>query len=485
MEGKSFSNKLDKTLKLMGLSNVEASKLLNIDPSYISRLRSGTRIPKSESDLVTGIAQTLAETMWNKELIQPMCGLLGDASVCSEKAGFSTAVLTWFRDFDEEKDTHIMATIMDSFSEISIPQPTVNKLAIKAFLLRIPISKKTEYEGLLGLQQAVIRFLVDACRNKNVQLCLYSDQDMEWMTESPAFYETWKRLMALCLINGVKIKIIHYIKRDMEELTKGFASWLPLYFLGEIESYCRFDPCTPPFSHTLFLNKGQVSIEGNVVRGNEKKGRYRFGTSKADLDRGDSSFSLLLEDSRHFFSSVRGIHPLEQLHKSDSTWAFLSQSTLPLGTMDKALLWEILKANRVQKKDSLRILAEFEKEQDILTKVAKSKDISFATFLDDPMNKEQSPMDTRPLSKDIRITYSAEQRARHLAETKNFFDTHGGSFYLVGESLFSQVHIYAAEKIVYIKHMNLPDRVFFCDQLSMVQAAKTILKRATSGISPI
>ncbi|MGI6256968.1 MAG: helix-turn-helix domain-containing protein [Anaerovoracaceae bacterium] len=148
MQGKSFSYKLDKTLKLMGLSNVEASKLLNIDPSYISRLRNGTRIPKSESDLVTGIAQTLAETMWNKELIRPMCGLLGDAPACSEKEGFSTAVLTWFRDFDEEKDTNIMATIMDFFNEISIPQANINKLAIKAFLLRIPVSKKPSTKDL-------------------------------------------------------------------------------------------------------------------------------------------------------------------------------------------------------------------------------------------------------------------------------------------------------------------------------------------------
>jgi hypothetical protein len=308
---------------------------------------------------------------------------------------------------------------------------------------------------------------------------------MEWMTESPTFYETWKRLMALCLISGVKIKIIHYIKRDMEEMAKGFASWLPLYFLGEIESYCRFDPCTPPFSHTLFLNRGHASIEGNVVRGNEEKGRYRFGTSKADLDRGDTSFSLLMEDSRHFFSSARGIHPLEQVYKSNSNSAFLSQSTLPLGTMDSSLLLEILEANRVSKKGSRRILAEFEKEQDILTKVAKNKDISFAAFLDDPMDKEQSPMDTHPLSKDIRITCSADQRVRHLAQTKDFFDTHGGRFYLVEESLFSQVHIFAAEKIVYIKHMNLPEKVFFCDQPSLVQAAKTILHRAISGVSPI
>ena len=54
-----FAERLGVSMNIAGLSNAHLSKILNIDPSLISRYRSGERRPKKSSDLLMPLCQTL------------------------------------------------------------------------------------------------------------------------------------------------------------------------------------------------------------------------------------------------------------------------------------------------------------------------------------------------------------------------------------------------------------------------------------------
>lgn len=480
IQERSFSVKLNAALKLTELSNSSASKLFNIDPSYVSRLRNGTRIPKTDSELISGIAKKLGEVMWRKGLAEPASSLMKRYPVPTKKKLFYQAVLEWLTDFDEEEETDAMAMIMDAINEYSLPDLSQQPSA-KDIINELHFSNKLEYDGIRGLQEASTRFLVEAYQEKAPQLKLYSDQNISWMAENPKYHRTWKHLMAACLHQGVKIKIIHYIRRNYAELLNGLLSWLPLYFMGEIESYCRYEPTEPAFSHTIFLHDDHACVEGMTVRGNEKMGRYRYGTTKTDLERCNSSFNLLLADSAHFISSVKGIHPLERLTGSTSKKMLLCQGTLPLETMSEELFREILKNNSIFEEEIQILMKEFFAAKETLTNLCQKKEVALTTFRESAIQKQYLPVDTEPFTSEIHLTCTREQWEQHLSETQAFFKARDGFFHLVDNSFLAKIHIFTAEDIVYIKHMSLPDKVFFYSHPYMVDATKTILSRATAG----
>lgn len=227
IQQKTFSGKLDATLKLMRLSNIAASKLLNIDPSYVSRLRNGTRIPKAGSDLVAGIAQKLGEIIWRKNLVDSMVSLMNSPSIPSQEDSFYDTFLEWFTDFHEENETDTIAVVMDAINEYALPNLSDSTALEKDLFSSLHLSKKLEYEGIRGLQEASARFLVEAYQKDAPLLRLYSDQNMSWISGNPEYYQIWKHLMFACLQRGIKIKIIHYVKREDADLLSGLLSWIP------------------------------------------------------------------------------------------------------------------------------------------------------------------------------------------------------------------------------------------------------------------
>ncbi len=184
IQQKTFSGKLDATLKLMRLSNIAASKLLNIDPSYVSRLRNGTRIPKAGSDLVAGIAQKLGEIIWRKNLVDSMVSLANSPSIPSQEDSFYDTFLEWFTDFHEENETDTIAVVMDAINEYALPNLSDSTALEKDLFSSLHLSKKLEYEGIRGLQEASARFLVEAYQKDAPLLRLYSDQNMSGFRET-------------------------------------------------------------------------------------------------------------------------------------------------------------------------------------------------------------------------------------------------------------------------------------------------------------
>lgn len=54
-----FSHRLDQVMQSLGLSNVRLAKIINIDPSLISRFRRGERTPRSNKQLMLEISNSL------------------------------------------------------------------------------------------------------------------------------------------------------------------------------------------------------------------------------------------------------------------------------------------------------------------------------------------------------------------------------------------------------------------------------------------
>jgi hypothetical protein len=68
-------------------------------------------------------------------------------------------------------------------------------------------------------------------------LLLFSDEATDWMTADQTFASKWASLMVQLLSKGNRIKIIHTVSRDLDEMLNAIRQWMPLYMTGLIEPY--------------------------------------------------------------------------------------------------------------------------------------------------------------------------------------------------------------------------------------------------------
>ncbi|MCR4764228.1 MAG: helix-turn-helix domain-containing protein [Lachnospiraceae bacterium] len=298
-----FAERLNAVMRLTGVTGNGLSRLLNLDASLISRYRSGTRTPKNNPET----AALLAEILWNRVLQMNQLKQLSEIMQHPADKIDDKAFLQWLCDFDVQRSGSISAAekLLEAFNasagiydlpmspipegrqESSSPEPGGSSVA-----------QEQDYFGAAGLREAVARLLDGAITGKAKELWLYSDQNMSWMTGDPDFLRRWEALMARCVRQGIHIRIIHNIDRNLDEMTDAIRSWAPLYLSGMIESYyCRKER-DRRFSHTIFLCPGFSCIFACHVSGMEQEGIYRYAVDRRLLNIWQSAYQKLLEQSR-------------------------------------------------------------------------------------------------------------------------------------------------------------------------------------------
>ena len=295
-----FGRKLSRITELAGISNVNLSKAVNIDPSYLSRMKTGKRLPGENSRVLEGICSVLLKKITDKQHMAELAGIMGESA-----SGFITS---------PEKLASWLMNASDETYKVSVSQLISHISAIGSFTLPAAVPEKaavaiteneTIYHGTDGLRRAVTRFLQST--RENSRLCLYSDQSMDWMTGS--FNAAWKRLLAASLGRGVRIRIIHDIERSPVEMLEAVTSWLPLYMTGLIEPYYCTIPRGNRFGYTMFLDPGNACIEGICVRGMEEICDYHYITDDEGLNVRRKEFSQLIGSSRRLIEIAPGIVP--------------------------------------------------------------------------------------------------------------------------------------------------------------------------------
>ena len=102
----------------------------------------------------------------------------------------------------------------------------------------IPQDDISVFYGIEGKRQAAEFFLLEVMKIGTPQtLLLYSDEATDWMTTDRDFAIKWAQLMIGVLSKGNRIKIIHTISRELDEMLNAIQQWMPMYMTGLIEPY--------------------------------------------------------------------------------------------------------------------------------------------------------------------------------------------------------------------------------------------------------
>ena len=323
-----FGSRLSAACKLAGISNIQLSKMVNVDPSHISRFRKGQRAPKSSPQLADNIQKVLYQKISEQGQLEQLRSLMRDnithlSATPTDSPDLKDAFKKWLLVFSTTDQTAAMSLIhgIGNFS----PDPALFELGKnegqnliaqengaqtgvtldRTGSAQLPSQGNLNFYNNAGLQEAVLIFLDDVIRRGGKELLLFSDLPMNWLLDDPSYTMKWKAAMAKCVKCGVHITIIHNIDRDMKEMVEAIYGWLPLYLAGTIHPLYSQKPRGGRFFHTLFVCPGVATIEGWQVQSQKDNSLYRLLYDPAQIRHFASVFEDLKETSQPLLKFIR------------------------------------------------------------------------------------------------------------------------------------------------------------------------------------
>ncbi|MDD2391935.1 MAG: hypothetical protein PHU94_03265 [Bacilli bacterium] len=227
-----FKDKLSFLMVITNSTNNDLAISIPLSESCISRWRSGKRRPPKNASYIPNIIDYFYEIIVADKLEYKF----NDIDIFNNTDNFKESLEKWL--FDK----NIV------FGSDGIVNYSINSIY---------------YYGDAGKREAVIRFLTNAKNKSNQVLLLYSDESISWMLEEK-FVNVWSKLLIEVLKNRNKIKIIHTIAREYNEMFEAVSKWLPLYLTGKIEPYYYSKLRDGIVRRTIFINRDEAITSTSV-----------------------------------------------------------------------------------------------------------------------------------------------------------------------------------------------------------------------------
>lgn len=470
---RSFGERLNDVMELLDMSNMRLARQINVDASHISRFRSGVRSPKPNTEISGLVSAALIKRATEQNRIAELSKLtLVPAELLSDEVECITAFSAWLYDVSGEPDISDIDRLLDCIDSFS-PDSKIPLLELSSFVTDSVLnSGKTEYWGIDGLREAVIRFLGNTVKQGG-ELWLYSDEDIGWMVGDKAFFAKWYALILACVKRGVKVRIIHNLDRETDEMISAIQSWMPLYMSGMIEAYvCRRGRDTR-FSHTVFLRPSGECVYANHIKGTEANGWYEFLTDDRKLAVLATEYDKLLGQCEPLVKIHIGTG--DKLFTEEQSVGSISSmlSGLSLGTMPEKLVKSLLERNGITGDEANRIKGFCRIQRKALEAALTSGNVCEFTLLppDDELFGRGVRVNLSPSLYNTDIYYTPEEYACHISAISTRLDESTSyHFYVLPELPFTDIQIIKSDDRVTVIRAKQPYAAFVFTEPMMLHA---------------
>jgi len=310
-----FSEKLNLIMNITNTTNSILARAISIDPSLVSRLRRGDRTPSKNQNYIRAMSEFFARnctTEYQKAALREML----QKDLPGNDSELTALIDTWF--LEDIMQTDSVANFIDSLTNFQF-RKVPNALDPDSLdIIDNMKSDETIFYGTEGKRNAVIKFLSLVIKRKSpTTLFLFSEESIDWLTENPKFTALWAALLVKVIQNGNKIKIIHVINRNLDEMLLGIEKWLPLYMTGAIEPYYYAKSRDGIFKRTLFIALDTAVVTSSSVGDGAKNAANFFYTDK-------NTIAALTEEYQEYFSLCR---PLMRIFTPNNPGDYLSVLT--------------------------------------------------------------------------------------------------------------------------------------------------------------
>jgi len=279
-----FSYKLNFLMNMTNTSNSAMAHSISLDASHISRLRRGQRkLSKNQSFLVQ-MSQFFAHQIksdYQKKVLLAAIQVQGKYPA-NEKV-IAELIFGWLSEKNDRTE-HSVENILNNFM---LTTPLNGEMPILAHEQEpIEFNHSNDfYYGIEGKREAIVR-LLSMIVNEDVPqtLLLFSDEELSWFYEDNDFVMQWSALLKKVLLKGNRIKVIHTVNRNMNEMLEAVAKWVPVYMSGSIEPYYYPKLRDGIFKRTLFISPKTAAIVSTSVQENTNGMVNFFVTDKRAIE---------------------------------------------------------------------------------------------------------------------------------------------------------------------------------------------------------
>ncbi len=259
-----FAERFDALMNVAEVSNSRLGRAVSMNPSYIGRLRSGARaLPKKQAYLLN-MCKYLAGNVKKDYQINALIKLTGIGSAVLETVEDTAVYLErWL--IGEKPELYPASGRLVSGCSHAVQRQVA---AVSQENEREELKKYSSYlYGNAGKRKAVIQFFQMILQEKKPHtLLLFSDENMEWLYEDGAFVKRWMELFTGVILKGNRVRVIHNISRDMNELIEAVTKWIPIYMTGMVEPYYYPRLRDGVFRRTLFIAPEVAAVASSSVQ---------------------------------------------------------------------------------------------------------------------------------------------------------------------------------------------------------------------------
>ena len=431
-----FNEKLDLLIKIQNVTNSRLARSLSVDPSLISRWRTGARKPSQKNDYIKEISiyfTAHAKMDFQKAALYEIMGLDINKSQ-NNLYPLQELLYTWLTDkevpekiFAENFFDNLSKKSTSNYKKTINNKETINNFNIEAEKKEIEI-----LNGIEGKRKGVIKFLqAVAAEKEQITLLLYSNENTKWLTSNREFYQKWGMLLKKVIAEGHKIKIIHTIKREMSEMLAAIDYWMPFYLTGAIEPYYYPKYQENIFRRTMFIAPGTAALNCSTVSEYSDKAQQFLYWNPEKID-------ILAEEYNTFLRKCR---PLMRIYTGKNTYNFnqlqiefdeqqakmISIADMPsFVTMPESLLIKFLEENKAEKKIKQAVLSIYkQRRKAFFSNLSKNKYFEIITL---PTKKDllekENPLNINDFFSELNFNYSFSDFYDHLKHNIQLLETH-------------------------------------------------------------
>ena len=419
-----FSKNLNELINTLKINIKDMSKYTLCDASSISRIRYGKTKPSEPIEFASKIASYVTNKYANETDITKIEKLTNN-----DGENLYNKVFKYLTNKEENKNNDMIKSFLNNLDKFNLNDYIK---AIKFDELKVPtvpfyITKTKNYFGLEEMKKAELDFLKGTVLSKNNEdIFMCSDMPMEDLAKDIDFSKKWMFGIACLLKKGMYLNIIHNLDRPFNEMMLGLESWIPLYMTGQITPYYFKDISTNIY-HNLTYVSGTLALAGECINNFHKDGKYFLTSNKKEVDYYKTKSNNLLKKANNLMNIYKeensksyNLFLDDYLNKEGDRKRILS--SLPLFTMSDDLLNEILKNNKVPKKDINKIINYKNEEFNKYNNLLKNNNINDIIYIlsKEEFNKNVPSLSLSNIFYDKKIKYSYETYLKHLKETKRF-----------------------------------------------------------------
>ena len=419
-----FSKNLNELINTLKINIKDMSKYTLCDASSISRIRYGKTKPSEPIEFASKIASYVTNKYANETDITKIEKLTNN-----DGENLYNKVFKYLTNKEENKNNDMIKSFLNNLDKFNLNDYIK---AIKFDELKVPtvpfyITKTKNYFGLEEMKKAELDFLKGTVLSKNNEdVFMCSDMPMEDLAKDIDFSKKWMFGIACLLKKGMHLNIIHNLDRPFNEMMLGLESWIPLYMTGQINPFYFKDISTNIY-HNLTYVSGTLALAGECIENYHKDGKYFLTSNKKEVDYYKTKANNLLKKANNLMNIYKeensksyNLFLDDCLNKDGNIKRILS--SLPLFTMSNDLLNEMLKNNKVSKKDISKIINYKNEEFNKYNTLLKNNTINDIIYIlsKEEFNKNVPSLSLSNIFYDKKIEYSYETYLKHLKETKKF-----------------------------------------------------------------